>query len=82
MVIVGDEILSGRVRDANGPHACAALRRLGVRVRRIAVVPDDVKVGGIMAYFPYKFFLLRQQNVEQIVHEINLFPCAINWQKN
>jgi molybdenum cofactor synthesis domain-containing protein len=42
IVLVGNEILSGKVIDANAAYLCRELRDLGVDVRRIAVIPDDV----------------------------------------
>ncbi len=42
IVLVGNEILSGKIADANAVYLCRELRRLGVDVRRIAVIPDDV----------------------------------------
>jgi len=44
LLIIGNEILSGKVQDANSPFFARALRELGVDVRRIAVVPDEVEV--------------------------------------
>ena len=43
IVLVGNEILSGKVIDANAAYLCRELRALGVDVRRIAVIPDDVE---------------------------------------
>jgi FAD synthetase len=43
VVLVGDELLAGRVRDANGSFLCAELRRMGWAVRRVVIVPDDVE---------------------------------------
>ena len=42
LVVIGDEILSGKTADTNTPFAVAELRALGVAVRRITVVPDEV----------------------------------------
>lgn len=42
IILVGNEILSGKVTDANAAYLCRELRALGVDVRRIAVIPDDV----------------------------------------
>ena len=42
ILIVGDEVLSGEVRDENGPWMLARLAALGSRVARVAVVPDRV----------------------------------------
>src|SRR5690348_3636782 len=42
IVLIGNEILSGKVIDANAAYLCRELRELGVEVRRIVVVPDEV----------------------------------------
>ena len=42
IILVGNEILSGKVRDENAAYLCRELRALGVDVRRIAVIPDEV----------------------------------------
>jgi molybdenum cofactor synthesis domain-containing protein len=44
LIIIGNEILSAKVQDANAPFFARALRELGVDLRRIAVVPDEVEV--------------------------------------
>jgi molybdenum cofactor synthesis domain-containing protein len=44
IILVGNEILSGKVVDANAAHLCRELRELGVDVRRISVIPDEVDV--------------------------------------
>jgi molybdenum cofactor synthesis domain-containing protein len=44
ILIIGNEILSGKVEDANTPFLCRELRELGVEVRRIVVIPDEVPV--------------------------------------
>jgi molybdenum cofactor synthesis domain-containing protein len=42
ILIVGNEILSGKVVDTNSPYLCGELRSLGVEVQRIVVIPDVV----------------------------------------
>jgi molybdenum cofactor synthesis domain-containing protein len=42
VVVVGDEILSAKVRDENSSWLAMRLRSLGIDLRRIAVVPDVV----------------------------------------
>jgi len=42
IVLIGNEILSGKVVDANAAYLCRELRQLGVDVRRITVIPDEV----------------------------------------
>jgi molybdenum cofactor synthesis domain-containing protein len=44
IILVGNEILSGKVVDANAAYLCRELRELGVDVRRISVIPDEVTV--------------------------------------
>lgn len=41
-LVVGDELLSGKVREANIVVLARALRELGVLMRRVVVVMDDV----------------------------------------
>lgn len=40
LVVIGDEILSGKVTDSNTPFLIGELRALGVALRQIQVVPD------------------------------------------
>ncbi len=42
IILIGNEILSGKIVDANAAYLCRELRALGVVVRKISVVPDDV----------------------------------------
>jgi FAD synthetase len=42
VVVVGNEILSGKVQDLNGPFLTRELRACGVRLGRVAVLPDEV----------------------------------------
>jgi len=44
IMVIGNEILSGKVVDTNSPYMCQELRSLGVDVRRIVVIPDDIEV--------------------------------------
>ena len=41
LVVIGDEILSGKVTDTNTPFLIGELRGLGVRLAEIVVVADD-----------------------------------------
>ncbi|UCE85724.1 MAG: competence/damage-inducible protein A [Deltaproteobacteria bacterium] len=43
ILIIGNEILSGKVVDSNSPFLCRELRSLGVEVERISVIPDVVE---------------------------------------
>jgi molybdenum cofactor synthesis domain-containing protein len=42
ILVIGNEILSGKVVDTNSPYLCRELRSLGVDVERVLVIPDDV----------------------------------------
>ncbi len=42
LVVVGNEILSGKIQDTNAWFAACELRKAGVALERIAVVPDDL----------------------------------------
>ena len=43
IILIGDEILSGKVRDENAHHLIAELRALGVSLRKIVTIPDVVE---------------------------------------
>ena len=40
-LLIGDELLGGRVRDANGPLLARVLFDCGIRLRRLVVCPDE-----------------------------------------
>jgi molybdenum cofactor synthesis domain-containing protein len=42
IILIGNELLSGKVADANALYLCRELRALGVDVRRIVVIPDEI----------------------------------------
>jgi len=42
IVVIGDEILSGKFADENAAFLIGELRSLGVDLRRISVIPDDL----------------------------------------
>ena len=41
MVVIGDEILSGRTRDSNMHHLAGELTKVGIDLREVRVVSDD-----------------------------------------
>ncbi|MEW5850142.1 MAG: molybdopterin-binding protein [Myxococcota bacterium] len=43
-VVIGNEILTGKVRDSNAHHLARWLRERGVDLRRIQVIPDEVDI--------------------------------------
>jgi len=44
ILVIGNEILSGKVVDTNSPYLCRELRTLGVDVERIVTIPDEIDV--------------------------------------
>ena len=44
IVVIGNEILSGKTRDENALYLVRELRNLGVDVRKIAVIPDELSL--------------------------------------
>ncbi len=44
VLIIGDELLSGKYADENTPFLIRQLRSLGVRLRRVQILPDDPDV--------------------------------------
>lgn len=44
IVVVGNEILTGKVRDENSPFLAAELRALGAELVRVTTIPDDVAI--------------------------------------
>jgi molybdenum cofactor synthesis domain-containing protein len=42
ILVIGDEILSGKTEDQNARLLIGELRELGVALRRILVIPDDI----------------------------------------
>ena len=42
LIVIGNEILSAKTADENGPFLARELRALGVELRRVETVPDEV----------------------------------------
>eukprot|EP00210_Caulerpa_lentillifera_P001702 g1636.t1 len=43
LIIIGDELVSGKVEDVNVAFLCRELRTLGWRVNRVVFVPDEIE---------------------------------------
>jgi molybdenum cofactor synthesis domain-containing protein len=43
-IIIGNEVLTAKVVDANGPHLIRRLREVGIPLRSLEIVPDEVDV--------------------------------------
>jgi len=56
IILIGNEILSGKIEDANAAYLCRELRGLGVDVQRITVIPDEVDtIAREVAFFSQEF---------------------------
>jgi FAD synthetase len=44
IVVIGNEILSGKTRDENSLFLVRELRELGVNVRKVSVIPDELNL--------------------------------------
>ena len=56
LVVIGNEILSGKVQDSNAYFAACELRKLGVALQRVAVVPDEIpRIAEEVAYCSARF---------------------------
>ena len=56
ILIIGNEVLSGRVRDENSPFLIGEFFDLGVRLGRIVTVPDDITaIGSVVAEVSARF---------------------------
>ena len=42
LIVIGNEILSGKVVDTNSAFLARELRALGVTLRRMVVIPDEI----------------------------------------
>jgi len=56
IVVIGNEVLSDKVKDRNSPFLISELRGLGVAVKRVSTIPDEVDViaetvGGLSTTF-------------------------------
>jgi molybdenum cofactor synthesis domain-containing protein len=43
-LVIGNELLSGKVHDANVAELARALRALGIRLERVVMLPDDIVI--------------------------------------
>jgi len=46
MVVIGNEILSGKIVDTNSPYLCRELNFLGIPLLRLYTIPDDFSLIG------------------------------------
>ena len=59
IIVIGNEILSGKVVDTNSPFLTRELRSLGVTVRRIVTIPDELdEIAAAVADFQARYDLV------------------------
>jgi molybdenum cofactor synthesis domain-containing protein len=46
IIIIGNEVLSGKTQDTNSHYFSKELRALGVELRRVVVIPDEIEIIG------------------------------------
>jgi molybdopterin-biosynthesis enzyme MoeA-like protein len=56
IVIIGNEVLSGKTQDINSHFFCTELRQLGVDVQKISTIQDIIElIGEQVARFSKRF---------------------------
>jgi molybdenum cofactor synthesis domain-containing protein len=56
IVIIGNEVLSGKTPDTNSYFLCTELRQLGVEVQKISTIQDEIElIGDEVATFSKRF---------------------------
>src|ERR671916_1730532 len=56
IIIIGNEVLSGKTQDTNSYFLCVELRQLGVEVQKISTIQDEVAlIGQEVAHFSKRF---------------------------
>jgi molybdenum cofactor synthesis domain-containing protein len=56
IVIIGNEVLSGKTQDINSHFFCTELRRLGVEVEKISTIQDEIElIGHEVATFSQRY---------------------------
>jgi molybdenum cofactor synthesis domain-containing protein len=59
IVIIGNEVLSGKTQDVNSYFLCTELRQLGVEVQKISTIQDEIPlIGQEVAEFSQRFDLV------------------------
>lgn len=59
LVVIGNEILSGKVTDTNTPFLARELRGLGVSLEKVVVIPDDIaQIAAEVSEFSRRFDLV------------------------
>lgn len=73
MLVIGDEILSGRTQDTNTNHLAAKLTEIGIGLREVRVVGDEVDqiveaVNALRGSYDYIFTSGGQAEIDRCAH--------------
>lgn len=44
IIVIGNEVLAGRVQDTNSHYICSQATALGLEVKRVTLIPDDLEI--------------------------------------
>src|SRR5579863_8889356 len=83
LVVIGNEILSGKVQDSNAYFTARELRSLGVELKRMAVVPDELSaIAEEVAYCASHFdFVITSGGVGPTHDDITMEGVAIAFKR-
>ena len=83
LVVIGNEILSGKVQDSNAYFTARELRGLGVELKRIAVVPDELTaIAEEVAYCSAHFdFVITSGGVGPTEDDVTMEGVAIAFKR-
>ena len=86
IVIIGNEVLSGKTRDTNSHFFCTELRQLGVEVQKISTIQDDIEIIGREAAVSVRHTTMSPSKASPTVWALKWFAipisnsvCASGW---
>ena len=72
VVIIGNEVLSGKVEETNSGFLIRRFRELGVRLRRVEIIADEVEEIGDALNYEYDLNDKANSNVLTLVSDSDL----------
>lgn len=84
IIIIGNEILSGKTADSNAAYLAKELRKLGVEVREICIIPDEVnRIAQVIQDFSRRFhFVFTSGGIGPTHDDVTMQGIASAFQKN
>jgi hypothetical protein len=78
LVVVGNEVLSGKTQDSNAYFATRQLRAIGVALQRITVLPDEIPlIAAEVSYCARRFdIVLTAAGVGKLTHDVTMDGVA------